>query len=218
AGAGWDVASIRPVQPAGPYSRGGWSLGGVAAFEVAHQLTAADERVDLLALLDTTLPFGRVNDRYLDGIDRSGREYGFDMTLEELAGLGANEQLPFLWEHVRKLGLVVEDAPPELVRQMLDDWTRFSHAHVRLASEYAVRPSPGRITLFRPSDSPIVAPPADRGWGRLAADVEVRFVPGQHHSMVKEPHVRALARELRTCLLVGLRPTSDSPSGTARAT
>src|SRR5262249_45937519 len=157
------------------YLLGGWSLGGVAAFEVAQQLTAADERGDLLALLDTTLPFGRGNDRYLDGIDRSGREYGFDMTLEELAGLGASEQLPFAPAQVWKLGLVVEDAPPELVRQMLDDLKRLFHAHVRLASEYAVRPYPGRITLFRPSDSPIVAPPADRGWGRLAADVEVRF-------------------------------------------
>src|SRR5262249_28742107 len=47
------VAAIRTVQPAGPYLLGGWSLGGVAAFEVAQQLTAADERVDLLALLDT---------------------------------------------------------------------------------------------------------------------------------------------------------------------
>src|SRR5262249_61894956 len=101
---------------------------------------------------------------------------------------------------------------------MREDLKRPFPAPVRLASGYAVRPSPGRTPLFRPSASPIVAPPADRGWGRLAADVEVRFVPGQHHSMVKEPHVRALARELRTCLLVGLRPTSDSPSGTARAT
>jgi thioesterase domain-containing protein len=194
------VAAIRTVQPAGPYLIGGWSLGGVAAFEVAQQLSAAGERVELLALLDTTLPFGRVNDHYLEGINQSGREYGFDMTLEDLAALAPDEQLPFLWEHVRRLAPVAEDAPAELVQQMLDDLKRLFHAHVRLAGEYALRPYPGRITLFRPSDQPLVAPPTDRGWGRVAAEVEVRFIPGQHHSMVKEPHVEILARELRSCM------------------
>jgi amino acid adenylation domain-containing protein len=200
------VAAIRAVQPVGPYFLGGWSLGGVAAFEVARQLTAAGETVGLLAMLDTTLPFGRVNELYLDGIDRSGREYGFDVTLEELAALAPDEQLPYLWEHVRRLGLVAEDAAPELVRQTLDDLKRLFHHHVRLAGEYVLRPYPGQVTLFRPSNGP-VAPPEDRGWGRVAAAVEVRSVPGQHHSMVKEPHVRALADALRECL----PRTSDSP-------
>ena len=36
----------------------------------------------------------------------------------------------------------------------------------------------------------------DRGWGKLAAEVEVYFVPGQHHTMVKEPHVHELAQTL----------------------
>ena len=40
----------------------------------------------------------------------------------------------------------------------------------------------------------------DRGWGKLAAEVEVHFVPGQHHSMVKEPHVRELAQHLEVCV------------------
>ncbi|MDB5313855.1 MAG: mycocerosate synthase [Gemmataceae bacterium] len=195
------VAAIRTVQPAGPYFVGGWSLGGVAAFEVARQLLATGEPVGQLVLLDTTLPFADVNEQYLGGIDRTGREYGFDMTLDELAALGPDDQLPFLWEHVRKLGLIEEDAPPALVRQMLDDLKRLFHAHVKLTTEYAVRPYPGRITLFRPNDSPVAAAgPADRGWGRVAAEVEVRFVPGQHHSMVKAPHVRTLARQLRRAL------------------
>src|SRR5205823_3737517 len=187
------------AQPDGPYFLGGWSLGGVVAFEVAQQLTAAGEPVDLLALLDTTLPFGRVNEPYLEGIDRSGREYGFDVTLEELAGLPPDEQLPYLWEHVRRLGLVTEDAAPELVRQTLGDLKRLFHHHVRLAGEYALRPYPGRVTLFRPSDAP-PTPPEDRGWGRVATGVDDRFVPGQHHSMVKDPHAGVLAGALRNCL------------------
>jgi thioesterase domain-containing protein len=93
------------------------------------------------------------------------------------------------------------EAPLPLVRQVLDDLKRLFHHHVRLASAYVVRPYAGRITLFRPSEAPVrVATPPDRGWGRFAAAVEVHVVPGQHHTMVKEPHVQALARQFEVCL------------------
>jgi amino acid adenylation domain-containing protein len=195
------VAAVRAVQPEGPYHLGGWSLGGVVALEMAQQLLAGGGSVGLLAFLDTTLPFGPANAKYREEGDELGREYGLDMTLEQLGRLGPEEQLPYLWQHVQRLGLVEPDTPLALVRQMLDDLKRLFHAHVRLASEYAVRPYPGRITLFRPSESPVaVSGRADRGWGRLAEGVDVHFVPGHHHTMVKEPHVQVLARELRACL------------------
>ncbi|MBE1467375.1 non-ribosomal peptide synthetase [Kibdelosporangium phytohabitans] len=46
------VAQIRSVQPHGPYSVLGWSFGGNLAHEVAAQLEAAGEDLDLLVLLD----------------------------------------------------------------------------------------------------------------------------------------------------------------------
>jgi len=123
------------------------------------------------------------------------------VTLQELDRLGPNEQLPYLWDHVHKLGLVETDTPLSLVQQILDDLKRLFHAHVALANEYVLRPYPGQITLFRPSDSPIVdCTSRDRNWGKLAAAVEVHFVPGLHHTIVKEPHVQVLARQLSSCL------------------
>jgi thioesterase domain-containing protein len=49
-------AAIRGAQPAGPYRLGGWSLGGVLAYEIAQQLRAEGEVVELLVLLDTLTP------------------------------------------------------------------------------------------------------------------------------------------------------------------
>jgi thioesterase domain-containing protein len=43
---------IRAVQPAGPYALGGWSMGGVIAFEVAQRLEQAGADIGLLVLLD----------------------------------------------------------------------------------------------------------------------------------------------------------------------
>ncbi|HEV3384343.1 MAG TPA: thioesterase domain-containing protein, partial [Gemmata sp.] len=194
------VAALRTVQPVGPYLLGGWSLGGVFAYEMAQQLQELGESVELLALLDSTLPFGPTNAEYLEGIDQSGREFGLDLTLEELGSLGADEQLPFLWQHVKQLGLVQEDLPPAMALEIIEDLKRLFHAHVKLVSEYTIKPYSGSVTLLRPTDSPIAAiPPLDRGWSQLA-DVDVRFVPGQHHTMVKEPHVSILALELKNCL------------------
>ncbi|NJL23647.1 MAG: hypothetical protein HC895_27210 [Leptolyngbyaceae cyanobacterium SM1_3_5] len=50
------VQAIQTVQPNGPYLIGGWSFGGLVAFEMAQQLTQANQTVALLAILDTPAP------------------------------------------------------------------------------------------------------------------------------------------------------------------
>src|SRR5262249_45612234 len=42
------VAAIRAVQPHGPYHLGGWSMGGVVAYEIAQQLRKQGESLGLL--------------------------------------------------------------------------------------------------------------------------------------------------------------------------
>ncbi|WP_337154748.1 amino acid adenylation domain-containing protein, partial [Pseudomonas protegens] len=57
------VASIRQVQPTGPYYLAGWSLGGSIAMDVASELEAAGETVRFLGLLDPTPPQGAGDDQ-----------------------------------------------------------------------------------------------------------------------------------------------------------
>lgn len=188
------VAAIRTVQPSGPYYLGGWSLGGVVAYDMAQQFVAVGEHVRVLALLDTTIPSGEANQQYSED-ESSGIEYGLDLSMEELAALDPDEQLPYLWNHAQKLGVIDEDSSPEVVAQILDDLKRIFHTHIQLATDYALQPYSGRITLFRPEDAPVqVATARDRGWGQLSTDVDVHFVPGLHHTMVKEPHVNLLGQ------------------------
>ena len=109
----------------------------------------------------------------------------------------------------QRLGLLGADMPLEASKQILDDLKRLFHAHILLGMEYAIRPYPGRIVLFRPDEVPVAIQTAeDRGWGQLTEGVEVFYVPGHHHSMVKEPQVQVLAEQLRRCLarVEGIRP------------
>ncbi len=50
------LEAVRQLQPAGPYRLAGYSLGGLIALEMAHQLRAAGETVEMLFLLDPMAP------------------------------------------------------------------------------------------------------------------------------------------------------------------
>ena len=50
------VAEIKRRQPTGPYSFGGWSAGGICAFDAAQQLIAQGEKVDNLIFIDSPYP------------------------------------------------------------------------------------------------------------------------------------------------------------------
>ncbi len=191
------LAAVKEIQPHGPYLLGGWSAGGLVALEIARQLQVQGESILMLAFLDT-IPETTDDPNWAD---RPGVEYGLDLSLDQLSRLGPDEQLPYLWQHALKLGLIESSLPMDVVHQVIDDLKRVFHHHMVLIDRYAVRRYSGQITLLRPSDSPIATESRhDRGWGGLAAGVDVHFVPGQHHSMVQEPHVEVLAQTLATCL------------------
>lgn len=50
------LREVRRIQSRGPYRLGGWSIGGIHAFEMALQLKAMGEDVELLCLIDSPCP------------------------------------------------------------------------------------------------------------------------------------------------------------------
>ncbi|MFT5192598.1 MAG: surfactin synthase thioesterase subunit [Verrucomicrobiales bacterium] len=50
------LEEIRRVQPTGPYFLGGYSYGGLVAYEMAQILTKNDESVAMLGIFDTSNP------------------------------------------------------------------------------------------------------------------------------------------------------------------
>ena len=53
------IERVRTLQPQGPYRLAGYSFGGLVALEMAHQLRAAGEGVEMLFLLDPSSNFGK---------------------------------------------------------------------------------------------------------------------------------------------------------------
>ena len=50
------INAIREIQPKGPYMLGGWSLGGIHAYETTRQLVEAGEHVTHLLMIDSPCP------------------------------------------------------------------------------------------------------------------------------------------------------------------
>jgi surfactin family lipopeptide synthetase A len=81
------IKLIRAVQPEGPYLLGGFCNGGLVAYEMARQLHAAGETIDLLVLINPTL-FGR-----------KGFVHNVIKRFSNLVGPGQQKQLTaFLWQ------------------------------------------------------------------------------------------------------------------------
>ena len=79
----------------------------------------------------------------------------------------------------------------------------------RAMKRYRPRKYSGRLTLLRSADwtgDPTL------GWSEVARDVEVRWIDGDHYSMVREPRVRELAAVLREELLAATAGSSYDDS------
>lgn len=189
------VSAVRATRPHGPYQLGGWSLGGVVAWEVARQLIEAGESIERIVLLDTAIPDGAL-DGASDSCEPSpGLEYGLDYSLEQLAELPPDEQLPLLWEHAKSLGVLDDDTPPEVAARAVEDLKHLFHHHLNLMSRQRLNPLPVPVLLIRPREVPVTAVTSkDRGWSALSPKVTVEFVAGHHHSMVKAPGAIEIAK------------------------
>jgi non-ribosomal peptide synthetase component F/thioesterase domain-containing protein/acyl carrier protein len=211
------LQAMREVQPAGPYSFGGYSYGSIVAFEMAQQLKRSGEPLGLLAMLDGPSPLvARKGERRSDvvmmaGLARStARQSGAELSLphEELQALPPNEALAHILAELHKASLVPTGVDLAWVQRALHG--------VRLREEalqrYEPEPYDGTITLFRSTETEIESARAwreigvdvedrTRGWDELSTrPVEVRYVPGYHATILTLPNVRILAASLKECL------------------
>ncbi|MCA1686280.1 MAG: alpha/beta fold hydrolase, partial [Planctomycetia bacterium] len=113
------VEAVRGAQPEGPYHLGGWSLGGVIAFEMARQLVAEGEAVGTVALFDSWAP---------TALERGVAEAQKALA-EEVAALGLFDD-DGLAGSTEELAFVLGQFPPEIVEEFGGDALRLI-AHLR---------------------------------------------------------------------------------------
>ncbi|CAM8624967.1 COG3321 Polyketide synthase modules and related proteins [Paracoccaceae bacterium] len=196
------IAEMRQVQPQGPYMLGGFSGGGLTAWEMARQLVEAGEAVSVLVLLDTPLPMrpglSRADKAAIKWAELRAGGPGF------LATWARNR---WAWEMQKRRAKADAASPVQFHNAAIEAAFR------QAIAVYAMPLRHGPTVLFRP--------PLDRKWPvtggkwvssakeyvfedndltRFAPGLEVIEVPGDHDSMVLEPNVRVMAAKLKAVI------------------
>ena len=214
------VEAIRSVQPHGPYMLGGWSMGGVIAFEMARQLQAQGEEIAMLALMDAEanvlveeapeFSWGVLLSIF--AVDLGLQLSQLSTSVEEISALPQMAQLRQLWKEAKLAGVVPSDMTLVEFRRLFDIFK----INAKTLSSYRPGEYRGRITLFAAEqdiEEQIFSHDKNRllwkanhpgfddplkGWDKVATEgVDLIVVPGDHFSMMQEPHVQVLAEQLR---------------------
>jgi len=193
--AGEYLRLIRKVQERGPYLFAGWSFGGKVAFEMARRTTEQNEEVRFLGLIDTLplpVPAFEVSVegvimQYLEGI-------GLEIRENEIAPMSPRTRAEYIREKARSAKIVLPDVNEEYWHQLVHVINGLSAA----GAAYRFRKYPGRISLFYSQRSlKDFGESIREAWTEiLPGTVEIHDVPGDHFSMIREPHVRTLGRSM----------------------
>ncbi len=216
------VAAIREVQPEGPYCVSGHSFGGTVAFEMARQLTAAGQRVSLVALIDAdNIPdapppsgaraargWRHFKERILFHMGAMKR-----LDVRAIAAYAAEKTGVVLGWMARKLKGCYQSIRrarvPEAIRIV-------NAAHQEASNQYVPGPYGGRVVLFRAFDRRQTNPGNyDLGWAKVCrGGLEIIEVPGHHETLCDEAEVGPLAREFGAILKEGEQGESGAaPAG-----
>ncbi|MEV7521234.1 amino acid adenylation domain-containing protein [Streptomyces sp. NPDC091371] len=177
------IEHMRKVHPGGPWHLGGYSMGGVIAFEAARQLKAAGEEIGLVGLLDTNPRMDLdPNEDYATRILVT-MALKLDLDLAELGAMPEPERIRYLLEQGVAAGSLPADYDEDRLRRMLEAYRHNGSALER----HVIEPFDGEVVLFRAEDrsADVTEEPYDLGWGaRCGGRLTVRDTPGTHFTML----------------------------------
>ena len=195
------IQEIQTLQPQGPYYLGGYSFGGVVAFEMARQFRERGEEVGILVILDTCLP---------GYSERSPLLKRIFLHLDNFVHRGPN----YFWQKIIAWSQWGKYQVKNKYKHYLESLQNLSKTdkhweiidtNIQAADEYNFQVYPDQITLLRTEDesreNALRRYDSQFGWGNLAAEgVDIHYIPGSHISFLDEPHVQVVAKKLRACL------------------
>jgi amino acid adenylation domain-containing protein len=215
------ITAMQSVQAEGPYLIGGWSSGGVVAFEIARQLQQKGQEIALLAVIDSTLVDQQVKTADMRVPLDTPLDLGDAAIAQDVLrhfNIVAPDAAFFEREPEKQLHYVLEaaikanEAPADMTLAQLRYHARVRKINTFIARQYQPQSYPGRIHLFVSSEAPTtVGGERDvegdperiknrqiKTWSDLAEKgLELYRVPGTHDGLIEEPHVRTLAALLQ---------------------
>jgi amino acid adenylation domain-containing protein len=188
------LREIRVVQASGPYHIGGFSFGGLVAYEMARQLREQGQEAGLVVLFDT-YP-GNVANGSASSLAKNMMGSPLDLL----------QRLPrAVWKRLRRNFRAW--GVPELLVRVRD-------SNKSAADHYVLRPYPEKVTLIRAREKSLrISDDPHAAWNNLAGHLEIQEIPGDHYDILVPPQVDRLAECLKDCIDRAGRGNETTPSG-----
>lgn len=200
------LAAIRKRQAHGPYLLGGWSMGGIIAFEIARQLHEAGEDVDLLAIVDAIAPTEKRKGTPLKdhvfvlkllALDLGISERNLDMSF--LSSLAEEDGLNYVYA----TAIATEALPSHFSYKDFKKRTSLFRSNYGALNKYTAKSYNGSAIIFKAefpfNDRRHISAALD--WDDVVAEIaQVKTLPGDHFSIMHRSHVNILATYLRSAL------------------
>jgi amino acid adenylation domain-containing protein len=200
------LQAIREVQPKGPYRLGGWSMGGVVAYDMARQLRAVGEEVSLLALIDVLVPPGERPEgevpmdeaalmaRFAEDLGAlSARKVALDAG--RLRALPPGRVLETVVQGLRECGAIAPEMDPQVMKRHAEVFK----ANMRALVAYRAQPYTGRVWFCRGTQPGGASRQNAEAWLGLTQGGELVELEGNHYTLFGQG-IEALARELSLAL------------------
>jgi len=166
-------------------------------YEIACQLRRAGEEVSLIGLLDTYPPGAHVKIPLRERALRFWRNLTDAHGMKERTSYLSTRLQRFLVKHIRSTALLDLSARIGLIpkdRKMIS-----ALAQVNYKPPFF----DGALTVFRVTERPRYEKPDSlANWKNYARRVDIIDVPGDHATVLSEPHVQALAGAIREQLKI----------------
>lgn len=210
------IEALRAVQPEGPYLLGGWCDGGLMAYEMARQLHAQGQMVDLLVLMDPAVvsPSSKLLHSLIhrsNHLIHLSEEKQIECFLRLLHMYESVRLLPRRKQESRQLKSVEGIRPehkPKKVKfafpgfKLIFPSTETLRQNYRnlynwVSLEYLVGPYPGKITILWAKEEHFKGV-----WKRKVAEepqIKLYFTPGTHMTSRTE-HLSDLTEQFSRCI------------------
>jgi polyketide synthase 13 len=198
---------IKEIQGDGPYVLYGWSLGGALSYAVGKMLREEGKDVRIVGLIDTVMAGEEVEDtpeeirkRWQRYAAFAKKTYNVDAPLpyDKLAAAESDEeQIQILMDLLKVSGAKI---PGGIIKHQRTSWLDNRALQTVKPGEYD-----GNVVLYladKYHDDAIALEPAfgtrapDGGWGKIAPNLEIVYVGGDHIQIVDEPYIAKVGADL----------------------
>jgi len=229
------VKAVRDIQPDGPYLLGGWSMGGLVAFEMARLLLSHKQAIGFLGLIDSYPgPFTRRRKATKEDDEITLRHFLLNLGVKEQAITGPADSTPL----EKRLEIAHRDAVeagvlrPGLDQAVFERLFKVYCRHIRATESYRPRWTDVTAHLWQATGVSLAAgdgngssavpgelvstdqAAAEQRWRKTTSGMHLSRIPGDHFTILQEPYVRVLANALDSLLEridVGLGQANLSP-------